>query len=556
MKRLLSIVIAVVAVFVLTGCCISHQWEDATCTKPKTCAKCGKTEGEALGHTWVDATCTEPKTCSVCGETEGEALGHKWEDATCTEPKTCSVCGETEGEALGHDWAEATCLDPKTCSRCGETEGEALGHEWVDATCTEPKTCSRCGETEGEALGHTWLDATCTEPKTCSVCGETEGKALGHKWEEATCTEPKTCSVCGETEGKALGHKWVEATCTEPKTCSRCGETEGEALGHKWEDATCTEPKTCSVCGETEGKALGHKWEEATCTEPKTCSVCGETEGKALGHKWVDATWDTPKTCSVCGATEGSAILKFEKYDTQDLINLSKVVSSVMQERQQVEQFEVPVGTWTVGKHLNPGLYSISIPEGGYTYFFVTLNQFGGARVLVSVDSEAGPFSHIYLQEGDILEVMSGEVVLSTGICVPSYEETFAEAVEEDFSGYNDSELQELYSILTKKLEDQELPKISLPGGIWVVGEDVPAGTYDIDVFLRDSHGNFGFTVYSSINRMNNSVGDLLSLHGYGAEHEEAKNIVIPEGSIIVVSGCEAVLSPSDENVFFGAKSK
>ena len=235
MKRWRVILMVAMVALLLTGCCLSHKWADATCEEPKTCTKCGKTEGEALGHKWVDADCTKPKTCSVCGETEGEALGHEWVDADCTKPKTCSVCGETEGEALGHEWVDADCTKPKTCSVCGETEGEALGHEWVDADCTKPKTCSACGETEGEALGHKWVDADCTKPKTCSVCGETEGEALGHKWVDADCTKPKTCSACGETEGEALGHKWEPATCTAPKTCSVCNEITGSALGHQVE---------------------------------------------------------------------------------------------------------------------------------------------------------------------------------------------------------------------------------------------------------------------------------------------------------------------------------
>lgn len=44
---------------------MSHEWKEATCAEPKTCAKCGETEGEALGHTWVEATCEEPKHYSV-----------------------------------------------------------------------------------------------------------------------------------------------------------------------------------------------------------------------------------------------------------------------------------------------------------------------------------------------------------------------------------------------------------------------------------------------------------------------------------------------------------
>lgn len=110
----------------LTGCHIKHEWQEATCTEPKTCLAGGETEGEPLGHAWAAATCEEPKTCSVCGETEGKPLGHTWAEAACTEARTCSVCGATEGEPLGHNWKEANYQQPKTCSVCGETEGEPL----------------------------------------------------------------------------------------------------------------------------------------------------------------------------------------------------------------------------------------------------------------------------------------------------------------------------------------------------------------------------------------------------------------------------------------------
>ena len=97
------VVIAAVAigVFALTYC--PHEWAEANCSSPKTCLKCGKTEGEPLGdegHVWDSATCTKPKTCSICGKTEGSALGHKWEDQTYEKPKTCSRCGATEGKSL------------------------------------------------------------------------------------------------------------------------------------------------------------------------------------------------------------------------------------------------------------------------------------------------------------------------------------------------------------------------------------------------------------------------------------------------------------------------
>lgn len=71
-------------------------------------------------HNFNEATCTEPKTCVSCGETEGEALGHKWEEADCTNSKKCLVCGTTEGNPLGH-----TC-EVGTCGRCGEVINKEL----------------------------------------------------------------------------------------------------------------------------------------------------------------------------------------------------------------------------------------------------------------------------------------------------------------------------------------------------------------------------------------------------------------------------------------------
>lgn len=59
-------------------------------------------------HNYSDATCTKPKTCTLCGEATGSALGHTYSAATCNSPQTCSVCGATEGSAAGHDWAEIT----------------------------------------------------------------------------------------------------------------------------------------------------------------------------------------------------------------------------------------------------------------------------------------------------------------------------------------------------------------------------------------------------------------------------------------------------------------
>lgn len=83
---------------------IGHGWEEADCTDPKRCYRCGITEGEPLGHSWLSPTCTSPKTCEVCKATEGEALGHtpvtdaevpaQLGQSGLTAGSHCGVCGE------------------------------------------------------------------------------------------------------------------------------------------------------------------------------------------------------------------------------------------------------------------------------------------------------------------------------------------------------------------------------------------------------------------------------------------------------------------------------
>lgn len=125
-KKLTVLLMAVLCMTLLTGCFCQHEWKDATCQSPKTCAKCEKTEGELGGHVYADATCDAPKTCTLCGAVEGEALGHDWVDATCYEAKYCARCAVVEGEPLGHSWADATTDAPKTCLTCLLTEGEPI----------------------------------------------------------------------------------------------------------------------------------------------------------------------------------------------------------------------------------------------------------------------------------------------------------------------------------------------------------------------------------------------------------------------------------------------
>ena len=101
MKRnSIIIVLSILCISFLSACGCNHEWKDATCSEPKTCIKCQKTEGEPLGHSWIGATCTDPDKCERCNKTKGEAKGHNIKDWIVTLEPTCVEKGSQEGKCV------------------------------------------------------------------------------------------------------------------------------------------------------------------------------------------------------------------------------------------------------------------------------------------------------------------------------------------------------------------------------------------------------------------------------------------------------------------------
>lgn len=94
MKKIVFLIVLILSIITLSGCCLSHDWVEATCTEPKMCTKCEKTEGEPFGHEWIEATCSVSQTCSVCGTTEGDALGHLETEYVVISEATVNTVGE------------------------------------------------------------------------------------------------------------------------------------------------------------------------------------------------------------------------------------------------------------------------------------------------------------------------------------------------------------------------------------------------------------------------------------------------------------------------------
>lgn len=80
MKRIIyAVLLLAMCCLLLTGCMCKHEWNDATCTTPTTCALCGKTEGDPTGHIPGDM---------VTGELDFEAK-------TSQSYQFCLVCSES-----------------------------------------------------------------------------------------------------------------------------------------------------------------------------------------------------------------------------------------------------------------------------------------------------------------------------------------------------------------------------------------------------------------------------------------------------------------------------
>lgn len=195
------------AYYVCSGC--SKWFEDATGSVEIT-DHSSVVLGH-LGHDWADATCTAPKTCSRCGATEGNALGHdfavSWSSDASGHWHACSRCDAKDGEATHTpDREAATETDPIKCSECDYIITAALGHthsltkvEAKAPTCTEDGnieyyTCSGCSKLFADATGNVEITAD-----------KTVDKATGHTYEwvidkEATATEKgskhEECKVC------------------------------------------------------------------------------------------------------------------------------------------------------------------------------------------------------------------------------------------------------------------------------------------------------------------------------------------------------------------------
>ena len=327
-----------------------HEWSDATCEAPKTCSKCGATEGDVADHTYVEGV------CSVCGAKDpnyvapgekvfgiidapvaGTAYKFGMVQEKKNDGKVYYLTGAMSGYYMATTTDETAALDvyleettdgyylyamingAKTYINM-VVSGTHVNGAYEAAASTvyrydaESKTVIAVVNNTDYWFG-TRNDNTYTTVGPCAVSykgfyckfyGWIEGETpveCEHTGGTATCKELAICANCGEAYGELADHAWGEALSHDAVNhwveCSVCGEKKNEAA-HDFAngDCACGEPKP--VCN--------HVWSDVTCTEGSVCTICGEEGEAALGHDWADATCTDPKTCLVCKATEGEAL--------------------------------------------------------------------------------------------------------------------------------------------------------------------------------------------------------------------------------------------------------
>ena len=272
--------------------------ETPTCTKGKTCEKCGAEYGEKdpnnhdlVHHDAKAPSCTEIgwnayEACSRCNYTttyqELPALNHDLEQhaakaPTCTEIgwdayETCSRCDYTtrkELPALNHDYqavtvaptCEADGYTVFTCSRCKDSytadPTDKLGHQFgawsPNGTGSQSADCLRQG---------------------CAHTGSTDCRKFTFRTAEG---ETLTfCPVCGQAENAAQ-LEMIEAATAWPLSGSLSAEdvtarTNGEYLSVAFETAgSLTQPtgrvRLALPAGLLEGKTLVRIAPDGTQTE-------------------------------------------------------------------------------------------------------------------------------------------------------------------------------------------------------------------------------------------------------------------------------------------------
>ena len=369
-----------------------------------------------------DATCTENGTETAkcaCGQTndrakEDTALGHDWADATCLVPKTCNRCGATEGGLGEHSYAivsqcPATCNADGyinyECTVCSDTKQDAItarpDHQLSDKYDSETNSViTTCANKDGFVVEYT---EDLPESKHNYDDGISEEYVLYYPGAESidiyfnNSTKVENNydfiyiykdSVSGEQIGKysstALAGKsiTVNSSTAVIKLTSDGNQT---YWGFKVDKVAATYPG----CGyETSAPHTTHDVptytsnDDATCTEDGTktgtCTICNKEvtvtdEGSKLGHDLVKTADAVNPTCFSVGWTAGYKCSRCDYEVRQEEVAKIAHTTKTTTTRATVSKDGKIVKTCTVCKKtlsttVIPRVSSVKLSATSYTY--------------------------------------------------------------------------------------------------------------------------------------------------------------------------------------------
>ena len=270
--------------------------------------------------------------CTVCGyeEVTVQVCSHVWKAATCTTPKTCTKCGETEGEALGHSYKYNGGLKTGNthrlvCERCNASRTET--HKMSNNKCTvcgyekiiieEPKKCS-----------HKYIYSNISEEKhsvKCTKCDyyQEENHEFNSSNRCKKCYATRKCNKDYTVPGHPIFVDKYEMTNDAEthkvtKRCVACNITFEYTEKHSFNiDGVCV---SCGYKNAIEQKCKlgrileGHnpvKTEKQTKIDSKVhriyyyCDICDRTFSENVSHTFVNGI------CS-CGYTEDDFVCQHD----------------------------------------------------------------------------------------------------------------------------------------------------------------------------------------------------------------------------------------------------
>ncbi len=337
---------------------LNHDWDDPTCTAPKTCKRpnCGATEGASLGHLWTEkiedaqhlkdtaANCTQYNTywfdcyrCDAISSTEyftsNTAGPHIYTE------RIEDAAHQVSGTGLNCQDAKEFYFDCAYCDHIGEDSfvSDQMGAHRMSAQWTTENdkhfhkcTVANCDYIEDEQACYGGT-ATCLEKAVCQECKKAYGSLGNHELthharNEADHTKPGnieywTCDTCGKYFSDASAENEIieKDTMIQQIPHSHSKTWSNNATQH-WNECSCgdkinvynhvydnTCDTTCNTCGYV--RTITHTW-KTTLTYSATqhwteCSVCGEKKD-VEDHHGGTATCLAKAKCADCGQRYGS----------------------------------------------------------------------------------------------------------------------------------------------------------------------------------------------------------------------------------------------------------